>query len=43
MISVVTDAVENMILLIIPKPATDAASSIPDMAIIMVGIPLATP
>lgn len=32
-----------MTLLIIPKPATDAASQIPDTAIMSVGIPLATP
>jgi hypothetical protein len=33
----------NMILCMMPKMATDAASSMPDTAMISVGIPFATP
>lgn len=42
-ISAVKELVENIMLFIMPKAATDAASSTPDIAIIIVGIPFATP
>lgn len=37
------ELLENMILFTIPKTATETASSMPAMAIINVGMPLATP
>lgn len=43
MIKDVNELFENKILLMIPKIATDVASSIPDTAIMSVGIPFATP
>lgn len=43
MSNTVNELVEKIMLFIIPNAATDAASSTPDIAIIIVGIPLATP
>lgn len=42
-IRLVRELLENIMLLTIPKKATDIASSIPDIAMISVGIPFATP